>query len=115
MDLTFSHSVTAAPGNRLDAGGPGFVFLEQSHEEWGLFLLWGLGSWGGMKWSGRRQSSNVEDRRGMSPRGRTVIGGGLGIVLIIAFAIFTDTDPMRLLDALSVEQGTCPPVCADHH
>jgi len=59
-----------------------------------------------MKWTGRRQSSNVEDRRGMSPRGRTVIGGGLGIVLIIAFAIFTDTDPMRLLDALSVEQGT---------
>ncbi len=58
-----------------------------------------------MKWTGRRQSSNVEDRRGMSPRGRTVIGGGLGIVLIIAFAIFTDTDPIRLLDALTVEQG----------
>ncbi|MEX1119406.1 MAG: neutral zinc metallopeptidase, partial [Terrimicrobiaceae bacterium] len=59
-----------------------------------------------MKWTGRRQSSNVEDRRGMSPRGRTVIGGGLGLVLIIALAIFTDTDPIRLLDALSVEQGS---------
>ncbi len=58
-----------------------------------------------MKWTGRRQSSNVEDRRGMSPRGRTVIGGGLGIIVIIAFAIFTDTDPIRLLDALTVEQA----------
>ncbi len=58
-----------------------------------------------MKWTGRRQSSNVEDRRGRGPRGRTVIGGGLGLILIIAFAIFTDTDPIRLLDALTVEQG----------
>lgn len=34
-----------------------------------------------MKWQGRRKSSNVEDRRGMG--GKTVIGGGLGIVIFL--------------------------------
>jgi predicted metalloprotease len=28
-----------------------------------------------MKWKGRRQSDNVEDRRGMSSGGKTVVGG----------------------------------------
>jgi predicted metalloprotease len=27
-----------------------------------------------MKWKGRRQSDNVEDRRGMSSGGKTVVG-----------------------------------------
>jgi len=34
-----------------------------------------------MKWQGRRKSSNVEDRRGVG--GKTVIGGGLGIVIFL--------------------------------
>ena len=34
-----------------------------------------------MKWEGRRQSENVEDRRGMSTTGKVVAGGGaLGIL-----------------------------------
>ena len=37
-----------------------------------------------MKWSGRRQSDNMEDRRGMSGGGKAVIGGGLiGIVVLL--------------------------------
>jgi predicted metalloprotease len=40
-----------------------------------------------MKWQGRRQSSNVEDRRGMSGGVKTVLGGG--IVGIIIFLITT--------------------------
>lgn len=37
-----------------------------------------------MKWIGRRQSDNVEDRRGMSRGGKTVIGGGiLGIIILL--------------------------------
>ncbi len=37
-----------------------------------------------MKWEGRRQSKNVEDRRGMGTTGKVVAGGGLiGIVLLL--------------------------------
>lgn len=37
-----------------------------------------------MKWMGRRQSDNVEDRRGMSSGGKTVVGGGiLGIIILL--------------------------------
>ncbi len=37
-----------------------------------------------MRWKGRRQSDNVEDRRGMSSGGKTIIGGGvLGIIILL--------------------------------
>lgn len=37
-----------------------------------------------MKWSGRRQSENMEDRRGMSSGGKTIVGGGIiGIVILL--------------------------------
>jgi predicted metalloprotease len=37
-----------------------------------------------MKWSGRRQSENMEDRRGMSSRGKTILGGGIiGIIILL--------------------------------
>lgn len=37
-----------------------------------------------MKWIGRRQSDNVEDRRGMSLGGKTIVGGGiLGIIILL--------------------------------
>jgi len=37
-----------------------------------------------MKWGGRRQSDNMEDRRGMSGGGKAVLGGGLiGIVILL--------------------------------
>jgi uncharacterized protein len=37
-----------------------------------------------MKWIGRRQSDNVEDRRGMSGGGKAIIGGGaIGIVILL--------------------------------
>ncbi len=39
-----------------------------------------------MRWQGRRQSDNVEDRRGISGRGMAVGGvGGLGIVIAILY------------------------------
>ncbi|MEJ7595119.1 MAG: neutral zinc metallopeptidase [Planctomycetaceae bacterium] len=43
-----------------------------------------------MKWEGRKQSSNVEDRRGM--RGPAVAGGGgpLLVALMIAMRIRSD-------------------------
>lgn len=46
-----------------------------------------------MKWRGRRQSSNVEDRRGMSGRGKLVAGGGIiGVIFVIAQFILSDGD-----------------------
>jgi uncharacterized protein len=41
-----------------------------------------------MKWKGRRQSSNIEDRRGMGFGGKTVIGGGIGgVIMLLLFAL----------------------------
>lgn len=37
-----------------------------------------------MKWMGNRQSGNVEDRRGMSTKGKTLVGGGIiGVVILV--------------------------------
>ncbi len=49
-----------------------------------------------MKWSGRRESGNVEDRRGMTP-GRMVVGGGLGTIVILVIAALFGADPRQLL------------------
>ncbi|MCX6584499.1 MAG: zinc metallopeptidase [Candidatus Aminicenantes bacterium] len=40
-----------------------------------------------MRWQGRRQSSNVEDRRGTGGRGLTV-GGGVGAVIALVIYLF---------------------------
>lgn len=41
-----------------------------------------------MKWQGRRQSGNVEDRRGMSGKGKLAAGGGLVAVVVILLQLF---------------------------
>jgi predicted metalloprotease len=41
-----------------------------------------------MKWEGRRQSKNVEDRRGMGNTGKVVAGGGLIGIIILLINIF---------------------------
>jgi uncharacterized protein len=41
-----------------------------------------------MKWKGRRQSANVEDRRGIGVGGKTIVGGGLGgLILVLLFSL----------------------------
>ena len=50
-----------------------------------------------MKLEGRRQSSNVEDRRGMSTGAKVGTGGILGIIIAAAFAYFTGGDPMQVM------------------
>jgi uncharacterized protein len=49
-----------------------------------------------MLWKGRRQSSNVEDRRGRMPR--TVVGGGIGTILIALVIYFLGGDPSQVLN-----------------
>ena len=43
-----------------------------------------------MKWKGRNRSTNVEDRRGsgLGMGGKSIIGGGFGIVALIIYMLF---------------------------
>ncbi len=50
-----------------------------------------------MKWQGRRGSSNVEDRRGMSTGGK-VIGGGIGTLVIVLLVYLLGGDPSSILN-----------------
>ena len=50
-----------------------------------------------MLWKGRRESTNVEDRRGMS-RGGMAVGGGLGTIILIVVALLFGADPRELLE-----------------
>lgn len=53
-----------------------------------------------MKWIGRRQSDNVEDRRGMSGGGKVVAGGGFLGVVILLLSIFGGDQVQQFLPAL---------------
>ena len=52
-----------------------------------------------MLWKGRRESSNVEDRRGMSG-GKMVVGGGLGGIVLLVLALLLGGDPSQILEQL---------------
>ena len=52
-----------------------------------------------MRWRGERQSSNIEDRRGMS-RGGMAVGGGLGGLVIIVLALLFGADPRQFLEQI---------------
>jgi hypothetical protein len=55
-----------------------------------------------MLWKGRRESSNVEDRRGSTTR--TVVGGGIGTIVIVAIYLLLGGDPSQVLD--NAQMGT---------
>lgn len=60
-----------------------------------------------MKWEGRRKSSNVDDRRGVSTTGgKTAVGGGIG--LVIALVIFLLTGNPGALQDIGGAQQTQP-------
>ena len=56
-----------------------------------------------MLWRGRRESENVEDRRGISGGGLAV-GGGIGTVVIVLVAMLLGVDPGALLNPTGGEQ-----------
>ena len=61
-----------------------------------------------MKWIGRRQSDNVEDRRGMSGGGKVVAGGGLLAVVIFLLNAFGGENAQMLtpiLEQFNQQQG----------
>ena len=59
-----------------------------------------------MKWRGRRQSSNVEDRRGSSTGGKIAIGGGLVGLIFVLFQLFSGGDSSAVLDQLQDQTET---------
>jgi uncharacterized protein len=50
-----------------------------------------------MRWRGERQSTNIEDRRGLSA-GKVAVGGGLGTVVILVLALLFGINPQTLLE-----------------
>jgi hypothetical protein len=53
-----------------------------------------------MKWKGRRQSSNVEDRRGSSTGGKVAVGGGIIGLIFLAIQLFSGGDITETLQQL---------------
>ena len=53
-----------------------------------------------MKWEGRRQSSNMEDRRGMGTGGKVLAGGGLIGVVFLIIQMFMGGDNAQLMQEL---------------
>lgn len=50
-----------------------------------------------MRWQDREQSSNVEDRRRVTP-GRVAAGGGIGTLVILVIMLLLGGDPRQLLN-----------------
>ena len=61
-----------------------------------------------MRWRGRRQSSNIDDRRG-ARTGRASLGGGLGVIAILIAGYFLGIDPRPFLQLLQQTQQTTQP------
>jgi len=57
-----------------------------------------------MRWRGERQSTNIEDRRGMSV-GRVAVGGGLGTIVIMILALLFGINPQQLFEQLPSDQA----------
>ncbi len=71
-----------------------------------------------MLWKGRRASSNVEDRRSSSGR-KTIVGGGLGLIIIVVLSLLMGEDPTKILQQVMpdgtgiTEQTTYVPTAED--
>ncbi|MDR6124025.1 putative metalloprotease [Bacillus sp. SLBN-46] len=59
-----------------------------------------------MQWKGRRQSANVEDRRGMGMGGKTVIGGGIGSIIIVLLFTLLGGNPGDLINNSTSNLGS---------
>ena len=58
-----------------------------------------------MKWIGRRESENVEDRRGMSGGGKTLVGGGAIGIIILLLQVFGGETGQTIGNVLQQTQG----------
>jgi hypothetical protein len=53
-----------------------------------------------MRWEGRRQSDNIEDRRGMRISRGGLVGGGIGTIAIALLVMFLGGDPTPVLQGI---------------
>ncbi len=60
-----------------------------------------------MRWRGRRESDNVEDRRGMRG-GPVMVSGGLGLLAIIVISLLLGIDPQAILGPQGLQPGGGP-------
>ena len=59
-----------------------------------------------MRWEGREQSTNVEDRRGMAmAAGSLAVGGGFGTIVLIIIVMFLGGNPQQLLEQVGQQQA----------
>jgi len=56
-----------------------------------------------MRWKNRRQSTNVEDRRGRTKKG--MVGGGIGSIIIILAIYFLGGDPTQLINTTQLDNS----------
>ena len=67
-----------------------------------------------MRWKGRRQSSNVEDRRGRAlPGGRRGGFSCIGLLVVLGIAWLLGANPQQLLSLLGTMQQMSPPPSAE--
>ncbi|HSE31210.1 MAG TPA: neutral zinc metallopeptidase [Pyrinomonadaceae bacterium] len=61
-----------------------------------------------MRWRDRRQSENIEDRRGFGGKG-IAIGGGLSGLVVLILALILGADPRQLLEQVPDNPGSSVP------
>ena len=61
-----------------------------------------------MRWAGRRESSNVDDRRGLSTGGMVAGGGILGVITLILYMFLGGGDTSQLPDLSGQQQQLSP-------
>src|SRR4051812_46970864 len=63
-----------------------------------------------MKWQGRRESGNLEDRRGMGGGGKIAAGGGIIAVIVVLAQMFLggDGDAGKIIDEISKQSAQTP-------
>lgn len=62
-----------------------------------------------MRWEGREQSTNVEDRRGMAmAAGSVVAGGGIGSIVLMLIMMFLGANPQQLIEQVGQQQELSP-------
>jgi len=65
-----------------------------------------------VRWRGRKQSANVEDRRGRRAA-PVVAGGGLGVLLLVGVGLFLGVDARTLLQVVQTQQQGAAPAPAE--
>lgn len=62
-----------------------------------------------MRWEGREESGNIEDRRGMAlPAGGMAIGGGIGTLAFIVIMLLLGANPQQVMEQAGSSSARAP-------